>query len=97
MGCYPGVASRIGKNRNGGESFQELGKEREWGVTQGGQSERNSGDGFTLVHYFHPAGPLDSLTDPYVDRVYYTTQILRKTCSENMKLHIPHTLEIERN
>lgn len=26
---------RIGKNRNGGESFQELGKEREWGVTQG--------------------------------------------------------------
>ena len=35
MGCYPGVASRIGKNRNGGESFQELGKEREWGVTQG--------------------------------------------------------------
>ena len=126
MGFYPGVASRIGKNRNGGESFQELGKERKWGVTQGrlvgsakigtvakvlknwgkrengalprgGQSERNSGDGFILVHYFHPAGLLDSLTDRYVDRVYYTTQILRRTCGENMKLHIPHTLEIERN
>lgn len=127
MACYPGVVSRIGKKtRNGGESFQEQARHREWIVTQGwpvgsakigtvakvfknwgkrengalprgGQSERNSGDGFTLVHYFHPAGPLDSLTDPYVDRVYYTTQILRKTCSENMKLHIPHTLEIERN
>lgn len=72
MGCYPGVASRIGKNRNGG-------------------------DGFILVHYFYPAGPLDLLTDPYVDRVNYTTQILRRTCGENMKLHIPHTLEIEGN
>lgn len=59
--------------------------------------KRNSGDGFILIHYFYQAGPLDSLTDPYVDRVYYTTLILRKTCSENTKLHIPHTLEIERN
>ena len=40
MGCYPGVASRIGKNRNGGESFEEMGKEREWSVTQGGSVEK---------------------------------------------------------
>ena len=36
MGRHTGAVSRIGKNRNGGESFEELGKEREWGVTQGG-------------------------------------------------------------
>ena len=77
--------------------FKNWGKREKGALPRGGQSERNSGDGFTLVHYFHPAGPLDSLTDPYVDRVYYTTQILRRTCGENMKLHIPHTLEIERN
>lgn len=75
MGYYPGVASRIGKNWNGGESFQELGKEREWGVTQGrsvgSEKKRNSGDGFILVHYFYPAGPLDSLTDPYIDSVLH--------------------------
>ena len=92
------MASRIGKNRNGGESFQELGKEREWGVTQGrsvGSEKKGTVATFilflTVLYYFCPAGPLDSLTDPYVDRVYYTTQILRRTCSENMKLHIPHT------
>ena len=26
-----------------------------------------------------------------------SSQILRRTCGENMKLHILHTLEIERN
>lgn len=72
MGCYPGVASRIGKNRNGGESFQELGKEREWGVTQGrlvgSEKKRNSGDAFILVHYFYPAEPLRRFCEEHVVR-----------------------------